>query len=75
MALTDTACKNAKCLAEKPRTRFYINACCGDLAALSAALNIMARRARMLGLDAPVRTENRTDVTMQNEGVLVVGRS
>lgn len=51
----------------------YINACRGDLAALSAALNIMARRARLLGLDAPVRTDNRTDVTMQNEGVLVVG--
>lgn len=52
----------------------YINACRGDLAALSAALNIMARRARLLGLDAPVRTENRTDLTANSAaGVLVVG--
>ncbi|MNL59535.1 hypothetical protein D3C87_1832720 [compost metagenome] len=52
----------------------YINACRGDLAALSAALNIMARRARMLGLDAPVRTDNRSDLTANSAaGVLVVG--
>lgn len=38
-----------------------------------AALNIMTRRACLLGLDAPVRTENRTDLTTQSEGVLVVG--
>lgn len=50
----------------------YINACRGDLAALGAALNIMTRRARLLGLDASVRTENRTDLATQNEGVLVV---
>jgi hypothetical protein len=36
----------------------YINACRGDLAALSAALNIMTRRARLLGLDAPLKTES-----------------
>lgn len=54
----------------------YINACRGDLAALSAALNIMTRRARLLGLDAPLKTEssNRTDLTANSAtGVMVVG--
>ncbi|EJL77462.1 hypothetical protein PMI12_01725 [Variovorax sp. CF313] len=52
----------------------YADACRGDLAALNSALNIMTRRARMLGLDASVRTENRTDLTANSAaGVLIVG--
>lgn len=52
----------------------YVNACRGDLAALSAALNIMARRARLLGLDAPLKTETRTDLNANSTtGVMVVG--
>ena len=52
----------------------YINACRGDLAALNAALNIMTRRARLLGLDAPLKTENRTDLNASSTiGVMVVG--
>lgn len=35
----------------------YNNAQKGDLQSIAAALNIMARRARLLGLDAPVRSE------------------
>lgn len=35
----------------------YSNAMRGDLQALSACLNIMTRRARLLGLDAPERKE------------------
>lgn len=35
----------------------YGNACRGDLMALNSALAIMTRRARLLGLDAPVKQE------------------
>ncbi|PBI92233.1 hypothetical protein BKP43_21710 [Variovorax boronicumulans] len=52
----------------------YINACRGDLAAVNAALNIMTRRARLLGLDAPIKTENRTDLKPNSAtGIMVVG--
>jgi hypothetical protein len=52
----------------------YVQACRGDLAALNAALNIMARRARLLGLDAPLKTENRTDLNPNSAtGIMVVG--
>ena len=52
----------------------YINACRGDLAAVNAALNIMTRRARLLGLDAPIKTENRTDLKPNSAtGIMVMG--
>ena len=35
----------------------YLNAQAGDVHALAACMKIMERRARMLGLDAPARTE------------------
>lgn len=35
----------------------YQNALAGDLQALGACLSVMARKARLLGLDAPVRQE------------------
>lgn len=48
----------------------YLNAQAGDVAALDACMKIMTRRAKLLGLDAPVRTDNKTEVT--TPGVLVV---
>lgn len=50
----------------------YLNAQAGDVQAMAACMKIMERRARLLGLDAPVKTENKTEVT-GNEGVLVIG--
>lgn len=48
----------------------YLNAQSGDVAALDACMKIMTRRAKLLGLDAPARTDNKTEVT--TPGVLVV---
>lgn len=42
----------------------YQNAMAGDLLAVNACLAIMGRKARMLGLDAPVKT----DATLSNGG-------
>lgn len=50
----------------------YGNAMRGDLMALTATLNIMNRRAKLLGLDAAIKTDNKTDISV-SEGVLVVG--
>jgi hypothetical protein len=50
----------------------YLNAQAGDVQAMAACMRIMERRARLLGLDAPVKTENKTEVS-GNEGVLVIG--
>lgn len=37
----------------------YLNAQAGDVQALAACMRLMERRARLLGLDAPVRTETK----------------
>lgn len=52
----------------------YSNATRGDLMAINSAINIMNRRAKLLGIDAPVQTVNKntTELT-QKQGVLVVG--
>ena len=50
----------------------YGNAIKGDLMAQSAVLNIMKRRAALQGLDAPVKTDNKTELSSA-DGVLVVG--
>ena len=50
----------------------YLNAQAGDVQAMAACMKIMERRAKLLGLDAPVKTENKTEVT-GNDGVLVIG--
>jgi len=49
----------------------YLNAQAGDVQALSACMKIMERRAKLLGLDAPVKTDNKTEVSAGG-GVLVV---
>lgn len=36
----------------------YLNAQAGDVSALSACLKVMERRAKLLGIDAPVKVEN-----------------
>ncbi len=41
----------------------YLNAQAGDVQALAACMKIMERRAKLLGLDAPVKTENKTEVS------------
>ncbi len=54
----------------------YGQALSGDLMAVNAMLQIMERRAKLLGLDAPVRTEvigQDVAVLAVVEGVLVVG--
>lgn len=48
----------------------YLNAQGGDVQAMAACMKIMERRAKLLGLDAPVKVDN--NVTT-NDGVLVVG--
>lgn len=50
----------------------FINAQSGDVQALAACMKIMERRAKLIGLDAPIKTDNRTEVT-SNDGVIVVG--
>lgn len=50
----------------------YLNAQAGDVQALAACMRIMERRAKLLGIDAPVRTDNKTEV-IGKEGMLVVG--
>lgn len=50
----------------------YLNAQAGDVQAMAACMKLMERRAKLLGLDAPVKTENKTEVT-GNDGVLVIG--
>ena len=39
---------------------------------MAACMKIMERRARLLGLDAPIKTDNKTEVSGK-EGVLVIG--
>lgn len=43
-----------------------------DMHASQQALNIMNRRARLLGLDAPVQTVNKTTVSTDPEGTVVI---
>ncbi len=50
----------------------YLNAQSGDVQAMAACMKIMERRARLLGLDAPIKTDNKTEVSGK-EGVLVIG--
>lgn len=50
----------------------FLNAQAGDVQALAACMKIMERRAKLIGLDAPVKTDNKTEF-VGNEGVLVVG--
>lgn len=50
----------------------YLNAQAGDVQAMGACMKIMERRAKLLGLDAPVKVDNKTEVTSK-QGVLVVG--
>ena len=50
----------------------YLNAQAGDVQAMAACMKIMERRAKLLGLDAPVKVDNKTEVTSK-QGVLVVG--
>lgn len=64
-ALTRTAPKADDCAVELELQRMdalfsatYAMALRGDLTAIDAALAIMARRARLLGLDAPTKREN-----------------
>ena len=40
----------------------YLNAQGGDVQAMAACMKIMERRAKLLGLDAPVKTENKTEI-------------
>lgn len=49
----------------------YPNAVRGDLMAINSCITIMNRRAKLLGIDAPVKTQNTTDFTAK-QGVLVV---
>jgi hypothetical protein len=49
----------------------YLNAQGGDVQALAACMKIMERRAKMLGLDAPSKTDNKNENTERN-GVLVI---
>jgi hypothetical protein len=49
----------------------YGNAVRGDLAAITAAINIMNRRARLVGLDAPEKREN-TNLNPPISGLLMV---
>ena len=50
----------------------YLNAQGGDVQAMAACMKIMERRAKLLGLDAPVKVDNKTEVTSK-DGVLVIG--
>ena len=50
----------------------YLNAQAGDVQAMAACMKIMERRARLLGLDAPIKTDNKTEVSGK-DGVLVIG--
>lgn len=50
----------------------YGNALKGDLMALAAMLNIMNRRTRYVGLDAPVKSESKTELS-STDGVMVIG--
>lgn len=52
----------------------YLNAQSGDVQAMAACMKIMERRARLLGLDAPIKTDNKTEVSGK-EGVLVIGQT
>ncbi len=52
----------------------YINAQAGDVQAMAACMKIMERRARLLGLDAPIKTDNKTEVSGK-DGVLVIGQT
>lgn len=49
----------------------YMNAQVGDVQAMAACMKIMERRAKMLGLDAPAKTEGKMELTNTN-GVLVI---
>lgn len=52
----------------------YLNAQAGDVQAMAACMKIMERRARLLGLDAPIKTDNKTEVSGK-DGVLVIGQT
>jgi hypothetical protein len=41
----------------------YLNAQAGDVQAMSACMKIMERRAKLLGLDAPVKSDIKAEVT------------
>lgn len=50
----------------------FLNAQAGDVQALAACMKVMERRALLLGLNAPVKVDSKTEVTSK-EGVLVIG--
>lgn len=54
-------------------TVHFLNAQSGDVAALSACMRIMERRARLLGLDAPAKasTDVKLEGTIQTESSVV----
>ena len=49
----------------------YARAVAGDLDAVNGCLKIMERQARLMGMDAPVKTDNKTELSATG-GVLVV---
>ncbi|HET9819638.1 MAG TPA: hypothetical protein VFP92_10795 [Rhodanobacteraceae bacterium] len=49
----------------------YLNAQAGDVQAMAACMRLMERRAKLLGLDAPVKQDVKTEVTTKS-GVLMV---
>lgn len=50
----------------------FLNAQAGDVQALTACMKVMERRAMLLGLNAPVKVDSKTEVTSK-DGVLVIG--
>lgn len=51
--------------------KVYGDALRGDLGALASALKIMERRAKLLGIDAAIKTDNKTELSTA-DGILVI---
>jgi hypothetical protein len=49
----------------------YLNAQVGDVQAMAACMKLMERRAKLLGLDAPIKQDVKQEVTTKS-GVLIV---
>lgn len=49
----------------------FLNAQAGDVQALTACMKVMERRAMLLGLNAPVKVDSKTELTGK-DGVLVI---
>ena len=49
----------------------YLNAQAGDVQALTACMKVMERRAMLLGLNAPVKVDSKTEISGK-DGVLVI---